>query len=187
MPNFAQIAANKPSPPVGTPITPQINGAGIVSAGLGAAQLVGNAVGMANQSLNLDQQIAPPMYDQSMKPVYTGGAAYNQAANARPQGATGGEVLSGVGTGASIGSSILPGWGTAIGAVAGGAISLIGGGARKNRQRRERNRALARARASQQQFNSADQQFRDQQARQLDYYDANNSDARLYNLFKAQY
>lgn len=48
-----------------------------------------------------------------------------------------GSALSGVGTGASIGSSILPGWGTLIGGVVGGVAGLFSGKSKARRRQRE--------------------------------------------------
>lgn len=49
----------------------------------------------------------------------------------------GSSTLKGAGSGASIGTSILPGWGTAIGAVVGGVAGAIGGGNRARREQEE--------------------------------------------------
>jgi hypothetical protein len=153
----------------------------------GAAALVGGAIGQANQQLGINTQMAPMQTDQFSKPVYTGGGLSNQISAAKPQGATGGEVLSGVGTGASVGTSILPGWGTLIGAAVGAGASLIGGGVRKKRQRRERSRAQGKLNQAQSQYNAADIGYRNRQAAQEDYLQKQDESSRMYNLYRNQY
>lgn len=56
---------------------------------------------------------------------------------ATPKTNVGGSAMSGLASGASIGTSILPGWGTAIGAVVGGIGGLISGNSKNKRRQRE--------------------------------------------------
>jgi hypothetical protein len=152
----------------------------------GAIGLAGDAMGMANQRLNLQTNYAPTQTDQDSAPVYTGGQVMIDAANARPQGATGGEILKSAGSGAAAGSVAGP-WGAAVGAVVGAGAALIGGGARKRRQRREKNRALGQANKAASEFNSADMMFRQRQAGLEDYTQKTNSASRMANLYRSQY
>jgi len=46
-----------------------------------------------------------------------------------------GNTLKAVGSGAALGTAILPGWGTAIGAIVGLGVGLFGGASRKRRYR----------------------------------------------------
>jgi hypothetical protein len=162
-----------------------VNVSGIAGAVGGAASLAGDAIGMANQDLNINTDVAAQQPDQNYAPVYTGGQLSADISNSRPQGATGGEILKGVGTGAGAGAAFGP-WGALIGAAVGAGSALIGGGVRKKRQRRARNRAQAQLNNVQSQFNTADQGFRQQQANMQDYYQRNNNNARLYSLYRNQ-
>lgn len=182
-PNFSNIPQMQP-PQGMQPRNPYFNASNVGTAVGGAIQVAGNAVGMANQRLNLNTQMAPIQQDPNFAPVYTGGALYNQAAGSNPQGASGGEVLSGVATGAAAGAALGP-IGAVAGAAIGGIASAIGGGIRRSRQMREKRRALNQARANQQQFNAADQAFRQRSAIMEDYYQQGNN--RLYNLYRSQY
>lgn len=60
----------------------------------------------------------------------------------------GASALTGAGSGAALGTSILPGWGTAIGAVVGGVAGLIGGGAKAKKQQREFDKVQMQAQAT---------------------------------------
>ena len=142
-----------------------------VTAGLGALSLASQGIGMANETLGLRDAPAQ-QYTPGVRPMYGLGQSYNEASGARPQGATGGEILSGIGQGASIGTSIVPGIGTAVGAVLGGLTSLIGGGIRKRRQQRERSRALRRLGAQQADYNQASSAYAQRQNMLEDYYDS---------------
>ena len=86
-----------------------------------------------------------------------------------------GNALSGAGsgaaTGAIIGSEILPGWGTAIGGIAGGALGLFGG-AQANSMRRD---------ATNQQLSSLDQLMANMRA-----MTGQNYDQHIADLEKAQ-
>jgi hypothetical protein len=136
---------------------------------------------MANQGLDLGQ-INPLQYSATGAPVLD--SSYrNTALAARPQGASSGELLGGAAQGAAIGSQIMPGIGTAIGAVGGAIINAIGGGARKRKQRRERQQALEKANAQQQEFNQADLYFDQQQAARQAYRDRQDMTNRIYNLY----
>lgn len=162
------------------------NIAGVAGAVTGAAGLATDAIDMANQRLNINTQTAPIQADQSMAPVYTAGRLVSDANNAKPKGASGGEILKGVGSGAAAGAAFGP-WGAAIGAVVGGAVSAIGGGIRKKRQRREKNRAMGQANALGQAYNKADVNFRAKSAAMEDYNQRNSAESRLYSLYRSQY
>lgn len=60
----------------------------------------------------------------------------------------GASALTGAGSGAALGTSILPGWGTAIGAVVGGVAGLIGGSAKAKKQQREFDKVQMQAQAT---------------------------------------
>jgi hypothetical protein len=167
------------------PEEPQGQGFDYMGLANGVMGLAGNYSNMANHSLGLNAQIAPVRTDSFSAPTYTAGQAYSQASNARPQGATGQEIMSGIGQGASAGAAFGP-IGAGIGAVVGGVTSIFGGSRRKRKQKREKERALARASAAQKEFNTADVSFRQQQNQKEDYLERTNNDARLYNLYRNQ-
>lgn len=186
-PDFAQLAnrnAQSYKPPTGNS---SLSANSAVNAVGGAVSIASNAINMANQGLNLNTNVAPIQYDQSMKPTYTAGQLSADAARAKPQGATWEEVLSSAGTGAATGASIGGVWGGVIGGVVGAGASLIGGGSRQSKQRKEKRRALGKANAAGQQYNQADIAFRDRTARMEDYNEKNNMNNRLYNLYRANY
>jgi hypothetical protein len=174
-PNLVRQRLGQQVQPVPIPSLPEQSftlGQGI-GAGLGAASLGLQAFGMSQQVLGLPQ-VTPQSYDPNVQPTYNLGQVYNQAAFAKPQGATGGEILGGVGQGAALGTQIAPGIGTAVGAVVGGLASLIGGGARKRRQEREKERAMRGLAEQQQAFNRASGNFVTQQNYMEDYIDQLN-------------
>jgi len=158
---------------------------------MGGLQLASDIGGIAGQRLNLGTP-APQYFAQGVDPSYQGGDYYSRAALMQPQGATSGEILGtagkAAGTGASIGTMILPGLGTligaGIGAVAGGIGAGIGGGVRKRRQRRERETALQMGQAQQQEFNIAQNAFNQQQAAMAGYQQRINPYRRLQNLYQ---
>lgn len=147
------------------------NPAGYATAATGAASMIGDWTGMANQSLGLDQGSGG--YDPSY---------YNSVFSSSGQKVTGGEVLGGVGKGAAVGASVgsvIPVIGTAIGAVGGAIVGGVGtafaGNSRYRRQTRERNRALDAVHSSQNQYNQTTQTQSDQQLTQAEYYRRLNS------------
>lgn len=148
----------------------------------GAVGLAGNYANMVNQGLGLQ---APPPLERSAtgEPVYTAGEAYNQAALSKPQGATGGEILSGIGQGAAAGAAFSP-VGAAVGAVVGGLVNAIGGRRRKKKQQREKDKALRQISQRQQEFNKASESFSKQQTALDSYYQRLNIDDQLYNLYR---
>lgn len=163
-----------------------ISAAGVANGVMGAASLAADTIGMANEKLNLNTNIAPVQNDPSQAPIYTGGQNFIDAANARPRGASGGEILKSAGAGAAAGVGF-GGIGAIVGAVVGAGAALIGGGARKRRQRREKQRAFNAALGAQRTFNTADLAYRQIQATMEDYYDNQNDNSRQYNVFRSQY
>lgn len=159
--------------------------AGMIGAGVGLAT---DAINQANTKLGLDDiPTEPSQINSDDAPVYTGGSLMIQAANARPKGASGGDILKAAGTGAMAGAATGTPIGVAIGAVVGAGSALIGGGIKKKRQKRERSRNLTRANAAAKDFNTSDEAFRNKQAAMEDYRDQTNNSARLYNLYRQQF
>lgn len=152
-----------------------------ITGGLG---LAANAIGMAQQGSGLDMSAPEVQRSATGEPIYDG-SFYNQASNFKPQGATGGEVLGMAGQGAAAGASFgLPG--VAIGAVGGAIAGLIGGGARRRRQKREKAKAMKSATARQNDFNEASETFDQSQIAQQEYNKRMNMTNRLYNLYGSQ-
>lgn len=139
---------------------------GVAQGGLG---LLNNFLSMNNQSLNLPS-VPTQSFSPYERPTYNLGQSYNMTSVSKPQGASGGEILSGVGQGASAGASFgLPGM--AIGGVLGGLTSLIGGAFRKDKQQEEKRKQEDRLVAGQKSFNTATDNFIKGQNLREDYID----------------
>jgi hypothetical protein len=171
------------------PTTPQQGGAegganwgAIAGAATTGLSLIGNSIGMGNQSLGIDTQAPGLQTSATGEPVYNLGAFENQVASAKPQGVTGGEVLGAVGQGAAAGSAFGP-VGTAVGAGVGLVTSLFGGRRRKRKQREEKQRALKSASRAKQNYNVASEAFDEQQTAQADYLRRMDMTNRVYNLY----
>lgn len=152
----------------------------------GVLGLAGNYMNMANQSLNLNTNIAPSQYDQNSAPTYTAGQAQIEASNATPQRASGGELLGGALQGAGAGAALGPA-GMVVGGVVGALSSAFGGESREEKQRREKQIALQKVMASQQLYNSQDVSFRNQQNQREDYLQRMNPRGREYNVYKTRF
>ena len=166
-----------------------INWGGIAQAGIAAGGLALNTVNMANQRLDIDEKAPGIETSATGEPVYNS-SFYLQAKNAKPQGASAGEVLSGAssGLGAGLGTAMALGAAAGPFALAGLAVgvgaSLIGGNQRRKAQARQKRRAMASAKAQQKSFNVASEAFDEQQASQQDYIRRRNMTNRLYNLYQ---
>lgn len=147
----------------------------------GAAGLATNFAGMTNQGYQFDTNITPS--DPSMMPSYGLGNLTSQIGNAEAKGASGGEILSGVGQGAMAGAEFGP-LGAAAGGIIGGLGSIFAGGARRKRQRRQIRNAQQALRQGQTQFNEQSTAFQQKQNQLEDYQDRLNPQARLYNLYR---
>jgi hypothetical protein len=156
-------------------------GAGVAAAGIGL-----DAANMASQRFNFGN-IAQSQTDSNSAPVYTAGQLSNQVSGAHPHGAQAGEIGSAVAKGAAAGTQVLPGWGTAIGAVYGLASSVIGGAIRKNQQQTEKDRAYGRVAAAQSLYNKQDEDYRRQQNQLYNYYNQNNAAGREYNIYRTHF
>jgi len=170
-----------------SPAAPEESGFDVskgIAAGAAGLSLIGNAVGMANQDLGIDEQAPNLQYGASGQPVYSGDYV-NQVANATPQKTSAGEVLGGGLQGAQAGFAVGGPLGAAIGGGAGIIATLIGGRRRRKRQEEQKRKADRSVKAYQQDYNLADKQFDDQQIAQQDYNRRMNSSNRLYNLYNA--
>jgi uncharacterized protein involved in outer membrane biogenesis len=167
--------------------TPKFSSGQVAGAIGGAAELAMGAIGQANQRLNINTNMGAIQNTPFDKPVYTGGQLGGDLARAKPQGATGGEIAKSTLSGATTGFSVGGPWGALIGGVVGAGASLIGGGVRKKRQRREKASGYAKLNAAQSQYNTADVNFRNRSAVQEDYQQQQDSQNRMYNLYRSQY
>ena len=149
----------------------------------GALGLASTFASTANEDLPLSQ-IPGTQRSATGQPVYNLGASYNEAYQSKPQGATGGEILSAAGQGAAAGTAVLPGIGTAVGAGIGALGSIISGGIRKSRERRQRRTALEQLATGQHDFNQASQAFDNQQLSLDDYYRRADLSTQLHNLYR---
>jgi hypothetical protein len=154
----------------------------------GGLQLATDAMSIANQDLGLGQ--APTsVYMQGVDPSYQTGDFISKAYTSRPAGASGEEIvgtagkaaMTGAGIGTIIGGPVGTLIGAGVGAVAGALTAGIGGGVRKRRQRREREKAITMAEAQQQQFNEAQSAYNEQEAARYAYDQRRNR--RMQNLF----
>lgn len=155
----------------------------LAGAAFGAANLFMGAKQMGDAANAINTTAPSEMVDASGRPVYNVGqfAADTQAID--PQGATGGEILSGAGQGAAIGGAIVPGLGHAIGAV-GGALVNVFGGARRKRKMREKKRARARnLSAKQGRYNRQMQSYNSERLAQESYQKGLDNTNRLYNIY----
>jgi Sec-independent protein translocase protein TatA len=143
--------------------------AAVTQAGAGVASMGADIYGMSQQNLGLNN------------------ASYSQAATAKPQGINGGEVFGGAVKGAAVGTSILPGVGTAIGAGVGAIANIAGGVIRKNKQEDERDKALKAAALGQQQDNQRESSNRNQNLQQQSYYNSMNPYNREYNVYSTRF
>lgn len=182
---FNSYLTTKPKPTnwanVPAPQTNWGNIGAMTTAGLSA---VGDAVGIANQSLGIETQAPGLEKSATGEPVYNAGQFYNQASMAKPQGATGGEVVGGaLKTGASVlaatGNPLLAGGA----ALFSGVLNLFGGRRRKKRQQDEKQKAMTSAKAAQKNYNTASLAFDEQQASQADYLKRMDNTNRLWNLY----
>ena len=178
--------------PSGTLSPPSVNQGGNMTGGLttgqavgaasGAAQIGLNAYGMSRQGLNLPRYDNSLQYSPNGRPSYSGDS-YITASNARAQKNSWGEVGSAAASGAAAGTAVLPGWGTAIGAVVATGAELIGSHARHVKQQHEKDRAMASAQSYQRLYNTATQGFQENQNAQTDYSRRVNQYNRFKNLY----
>jgi hypothetical protein len=158
-----------------------------ITGGLQFASDLGNIAGQRFDFGKLPTQA----YSPDVAPSYQLGEYFNKVYAARPKGASAGEVLGTAGkmaaTGAQIGTAIMPGIGTAIGALGGAVMgtqgALIAGAIKKRRQTREREKALGKLTKAQQEYNTAAQEFSQAQMARQDYLRRSDPYRRMRNLY----
>lgn len=166
------------------PVLPtDTNWGGIAQGAISGLSLGADAFGMANQSLGIETQAPGLERSATGEPIYNTGSFFNQMSGAKPQGATGGEIAGGVGKGAAAGFAAAGPIGAGVGAGVGAITTLVGGRARKVRQREELAKAHKSAAAAQKTYNEASQAFDQTQAAQADYLRRMDNTNRLWNLY----
>ena len=157
-----------------------------ISSGVsGAASLLGQGVGMIQEAKNINTTAPTPMYDSFGKPMYNLGNFATQVSAIKPQGATGGEVLSGAMQGASAGAAFGP-IGAGVGALVGAGSNLLFGRRRKKLQRRKADQANLALRNAQRSYNQSMTDYNQRQAAQSLYMDTQAEvDQRMNNVYQA--
>lgn len=141
----------------------------VIGAASGAASLIGSGIGMINQSKNINTNTPTQQLDQFGKPVYNLGDFTQQYNSIKPQGATLGEVGSGMlqGAAAGVGFGGVPG--AIIGGVVGGISQLAFGRRRKNIAKDKKSLAQKSLFNAQRMFNSSMENYNAQQSAQSLY------------------
>jgi len=156
-----------------------------IQAASGAASLIGSGIGMVNQSKNINTATPTQQLDQFGKPVYNLGDFTQQYNSIKPQGATAGEVGSGVLQGASAGAMFgVPG--IIAGAAIGGISQLAFGRRRKNIAKDKKSLAQKSLFNAQRMFNSSMENYNAQQSAQSLYNDQQYAyQNRIGNVYQA--
>ena len=162
-----------------------IDASGIGGAVTGGLATIGMGVGIANEGKNIDTSVAGAQTSATGAPVYNLGGDVQRLGDLKPEGASFGQVLSAAGSGASAGSALAPGIGTAIGAIGGALTSLIGGRIKKRRMQEAKDKLAKNVARGQADYNEADQQFDQAQIRKQEFNKRRNLTNRLYNLYGA--
>lgn len=149
----------------------------------GIAGLAGMYGSMVNQDLGLGNP-DPLQLSATGQPIYDLGGFYNQAYQARPQGASAGELIGAGLQGASAGAAAGGPVGAAAGLAVGLGTAIFGGNRRKKKQEQEKRKALEKARKGQQSFNEASQRFETDQLVLEDYLNRQSMTDKLYNLYR---
>lgn len=142
------------------------------------ASLYGDFDALASRRLNLTQGV--PTIGEV--PSYSG-AGYNEATLSKPSGAGVGEIFSGAGKGAAIGSALGP-VGTAVGAVVGAGGTALAGLFGESEQEKQKREALSSQRAYQGQYNTAANNYQQNQDASADYRRRMDNHQRYANLYR---
>lgn len=160
---------------------------GNILAGLGgASQILGQGISMIQDAKSINT-IAPTVQSDSFgRPMYNLGNFTTQVSAIKPQGSTGGELASSALSGAAAGTAIMPGWGTAIGAVVGFAANALFGRRRKRIQEQKRRTANMNLQAAMSRYNTLVDQFNSNQMAQSLYNERlMESQNRMSNVYQA--
>lgn len=112
-------------------------GTDVASTAAGVAGLAGNVAGIANSNQKVGMEDPQGQKDAYGRPIYNLGGFSQQVNNLEPKGASGGQFMSGVASGASAGAPFAAATGGLSvlgGALIGGVGSLIGGAIKKNKE-----------------------------------------------------
>lgn len=153
-----------------------------LSALSGSVSLFSQFDSMANEARGIRTDAPAQTTDYYGRPEYNLNEATQNAVSIDPQGASGGEVLSGVAQGASAGAAFGP-VGAGIGAAVGAIGSLFAGGARKREMEEKKRKAINSLRFAQMQYGKAQDQFNIQNSGMNMYNKLNDMSQRENNLY----
>lgn len=154
-----------------------------LQAGAGAMNLYNMYQNMQQEAEAINTQAPTEQKDAYGRPTYNVGKFASETWGISPQGASAGEVGSGLLSGASAGAAFGP-IGAIGGAIVGGLTSLFGGEDRAETQRRKRREAEASLRRAQQQYNTDMMAFQNNQLAAENYGNLmQNEQKRAQNLY----
>jgi len=155
---------------------------GVIS---GATAIVGQGLGMIQEGKNIQTSAPAQQLDSFGKPLYNLGDFQTQVSAIRPQGATGGELLSGTLQGAQAGMAFGP-VGAGIGAAVGALSTALFGKRRKTLQERRKTLAQRNLQAAQRLYNTGIEQFNAKTSAQSLYNEQLDlAQQRMYNVYQA--
>jgi hypothetical protein len=151
----------------------------------GALALGGQFGGMINEAKQINTTAPTATLDSFGRPMYNLGNFSSQVSAIKPQGATGGEVLSAAMTGAQAGAAFgAPG--ALIGAGVGAIGSLFAGKRRKTLQERRKSLAQGNLMSAQRMYNQGMESFNQRQSAQSLYNEQlQMSEDRMNNVYQA--
>lgn len=158
---------------------------GLSSTALAGVNMVSDFVNMGNEAKGLQTKAPQLQTDAFGQPVYNLGNFNSYVKNIKPQGATGGEVISGISKGTAAGAAFGP-IGAAGGALVGAIGSLLGGRRRKRIMEEKKQKALRSFRSAQTNYNEAVIGTDTERKALSSYQEQLNNQDRLFNLFNIQ-
>jgi hypothetical protein len=151
----------------------------------GVTALAGQAAGMINQAKQINTTAPTPTLDSFGKPMYNLGNFQTQVSAIKPQGASGGELLSGALQGAQGGAAFGP-IGAGVGAVVGTLTAAFAGRRRKTLQERRKTLAQNNLMSAQRMYNQGIEAFNQRQSAQSLYNDQYQmAEQRMNNVYQA--
>lgn len=151
----------------------------------GVAAIGGQMIGMVGEAKRINTVAPTPMLNSFGKPAYNLGNFHSQVSAIKPQGATGGELLSGAMSGAQAGATF-GALGAGIGAVVGAIGTAFAGKRRKTLQQRRKALAQQNLMNAQRTYNQGIEAYNMQQAAQSQYLqDQEMVDQRMNNVYEA--
>lgn len=156
-----------------------------LQAASGASALLGQGMGMINEAKQIRTTAPTQLLDAFGKPMYNLGDFTSQVSAIKPQGAQGGELLSGALQGAAGGAAFSP-IGAGVGALVGLASTALFGRRRKTLQREKQRLANKSLFNAQRMYNQSMESYNAQQAAQSLYRNQSEiSQGRINNVYQA--